>query len=350
VRQSADQVRGWEQETTSSVSLRSLLYCLWNDRRLLAGAALGMGVLVAAVVLLLPRAYRSTSSFIPSAARSTSGLAGVAAQLGMGLAGGDAAQSPAFYAALVRSRETLSSLATDSLLVDGRRTTLATAWGDAKDAPALRVESAVQRLEQQIDVDVDPRTGLVNLAVESPDAATAQAIAESLLSLVNRFNLERRQTQASNERRFTEARLVQVKSELAQAEARLQNFLDRNRVVAQASSQRFEGERLQREVTVRRGVLEALSQSYEQARLDEVRDTPVITVVDRPARALLPAPRGLLAKTFLGVILGLLLGITASWGRDAWRRLSGTHQSAPVPRDPSDAGQGEVVAVMSEAA
>lgn len=309
------------ERETSTVSLVSLLQCLWRDRMWVAALSLTGAIAVAAVVLLLPRAYRSTASFIPSAARPASPLAGVAAQLGVGITGGDAAQSPAFYAALLRSREMQVTLVRDTLTIDGARTTLVQQWGTADDAEPLRVESAVQRLDEAMDVDVDPRTGLVQLAVEHEDAATAHAVADRLVTLVNRFNLERRQTQASNERRFSEARLAQVKRELSQAEARLQDFLDRNRVISPASSQRFEGERLQREVTTRRTILEALSQSFEQARLDEVRDTPVITVVDRPERAALPVPRGLIAKAFIGGLLGFLLGIAWSWGREAWRRL-----------------------------
>ena len=64
--------------------------------------------------------------------------------------------------------------------------------------------------------------------------------------------------------------------------------------------------------------------------------------------AVLPAPRGLVAKTFLGAMLGLLLGITFSWGRDAWHRLTGVSANAALSRDPSDDGQGEPSAVLYE--
>jgi hypothetical protein len=49
----------------------------------------------------------------------------------------------------------------------------------------------------------------------------------------------------------------------------------------------------------------ALAQSYEQARIDEVRDTPVITVVDRPEFSIRRARSRLLDAIVWALVGGL---------------------------------------------
>ncbi len=44
----------------------------------------------------------------------------------------------------------------------------------------------------------------------------------------------------------------------------------------------FEHDRLERPVSMRQELVTAMAQAYEQARVDEVRNTPVITVIDQP--------------------------------------------------------------------
>ena len=53
----------------------------------------------------------------------------------------------------------------------------------------------------------------------------------------------------------------------------------------------------------------ALLQSYEQARIGEVRDTPVITVVGPPVEPALPDSRLAVAKAFLAGVVGFLVAL-----------------------------------------
>ena len=66
----------------------------------------------------------------------------------------------------------------------------------------------------------------------------------------------------------------------------------------------FQQERLQRQVQLQQQLYTTLSQSFEQAKIEEVRDTPVITVVEPPEAPVRPDPRGLVRNAFLTIILG----------------------------------------------
>ena len=67
---------------------------------------------------------------------------------------------------------------------------------------------------------------------------------------------------------------------------------------------------------MRQEVVTSLTQSYEQARIEEVRNTPVITVLEPPELPVIPDQRGLLRSAILGLLLGGLVGVLAALGRE----------------------------------
>jgi uncharacterized protein involved in exopolysaccharide biosynthesis len=103
-----------------------------------------------------------------------------------------------------------------------------------------------------------------------------------MLRLVSEFNLNRRQTKAGADRRFVETRVRESLDSLRGAEAALEAFLQRNREYRNSPQLVFAYDRLDREVRMRQQLYTTLIQSYESARIDEVRNTPVITVMEAP--------------------------------------------------------------------
>jgi uncharacterized protein involved in exopolysaccharide biosynthesis len=146
----------------------------------------------------------------------------------------------------------------------------------------------------------------LQLSTSNPDLS--RQVAEQMLSLVNSFNLETRQTQAAAERRFTAEGLEQARQELRTAEDSLQSFLERNRQYENSPQLRFKYDRLQRRVALQQEVVASLARSLEQAKIDEVRNTPVITVVDPPERPPYPDSRNLVLRAVLGLLFGVLVG------------------------------------------
>jgi hypothetical protein len=63
-----------------------------------------------------------------------------------------------------------------------------------------------------------------------------------------------------------------------------------------------------------------LQQSLEQAKSEEVRTTPVVTVVQPPTRPALPDPRRLAFKALLALFLGGALAVAWALARDAFSR------------------------------
>lgn len=296
----------------SEISLIRLINIVLDHRSLVAACALGLFLLVVVVTLLLPRTYTVASSFTPQSERMPSNLAGIAAQFGVALPAADAGANPDFYVELLESRRILSetlkgtyTFPTDTGEVTGTLVDILEIEGETEGE---RLDMGLRKLRGMLEAELDRPSGVVTFEVETENPDLSAQVAQRLLDLLNRFNLETRQSQAAAERRFTEVRLAEAKEELLEVENRLQSFMENNRDLGTSPLLRFREERLQREVDVRQAVVNALAQNYEQARIDEVRDIPVITVVEAPEPPALPDRRMLLLRGVLALVAGALLG------------------------------------------
>lgn len=269
-----------------------------------AGAGFVLGVLFA---LLRPATFTSTSAFGPranSGGTSLAGLSGLAAQFGVQVPTQDAAQSPDFYVALLQSREILgrAGLTSYGPATEGRR--LVEYYGIAQADSNLSSERAVTRLLNDVDAVVDPKTEIIQLSVRAPTPALARALNTRILELLDDFNLGTRQSQARAERRFAEERMGAVRDSLRGAEDRLESFLQRNRDFRNSPELAFQQDRLARDLAFQQQLYVTLAQAYEKAKLDEVRDTPVLTILEHPSLPARRDPRRLVQRALLGALLG----------------------------------------------
>ena len=150
--------------------------------------------------------------------------------------------------------------------------------------------------------------------VSSPDLAVQ--ISSNLLNQVNIYNLTRRQEQAAGEKAFVQRQVDEKRAELRQAESELRQFLESNRMYAQSPELILERTRLQRAVDMRNILYTSMLQSYEAARIDEMRDLPVISIIEPPEMPIQNDPRGGARKTLIGLAIVLVLGIVIAFFRE----------------------------------
>lgn len=318
------------------ISILELFNVLLRRRRIVLRSVILVLLGMALVVFLTKRTFTASTSFIPQTPdRRVSGLSGLASQFGFQLPTEHPGESPQFYAELVGSREILGILATEEFDFQWtKRGQMRRMEGTIPDLlelatgeedPAIRREEAIEWLEEEaIAVSTGRDTGIVDVSISTPWAGLSEALAERLLALVNDFNMGSRQSQAAAERRFVEGRLEEARQQLREAEDRLESFLENNRqFLANRSNSpelSFQHERLQRQVIMQQEVYTSLAEAYEQARIAEVRNTPVITLVEEPELPAEPDPRGAVLKLALGMILGGLVGISLAFLQEAFER------------------------------
>jgi uncharacterized protein involved in exopolysaccharide biosynthesis len=308
--------------TASEWSIASLLVLLASRWKLLIVLAAAGATLTSTVLLILPRTYSSQSSFAPQGAKQSAQFSGIAAQLGVSLPGTDLSSSPQFYADLTRSRTLLRGLV-DSVRIKtatGART-LSEIYRVTAPTSAMLREATVDQLMASIAVAAQQRTGVVQVIVSAPEPDVARLINAALLASVNGFNLNRRKSQAGAERSFVERRLAEARRELRATEERLQAFLQENRTYTGSPQLRFEYDRQSADVSLHQSVVTTLAQLVEQSRVDEVRDTPVITVIEPPVLPARPDSRHLVANAAFAFIASLLLATLAVAGSAYWRAM-----------------------------
>lgn len=290
----------------------SLLGSLWKRARRVAMSGLVFGVVGVLWAVLSPVYFQSSASILPETRSRLGGqLSGSASMLLSGLSGGllDGGTSPQFYAELFRSRSVLEFVLAESFRVDSSTAPKPLeAILIEKEASPRRHEDALLKLRKLTAVEFDSRTGIVTLSVYASSPTLARDVAAAFISAVSEFDVKKRQSRAKLERQFVESRFDEARAELRKAEDAVRVFETANRGWEQSPSLRTTMEQLRRESSIRQELYLATARQVQDARLQEVRDTPVFSVIDPPdlpARKALPKrSRLVLALMAFGVLLG----------------------------------------------
>jgi uncharacterized protein involved in exopolysaccharide biosynthesis len=307
------------------LSLWTLAAIVVRWRNVAVVVALGVLLIGLPIVLLSgrkPDTYTASASFIPEGAAPTSAGAGLASRLGISIPGG--AGSLPFYNDLLKSRTLLGRLTQARFVVhtgsDTATKTVAEIAGAGQAIPEAQTVAAVGWLRDHIRVGTTASTGVMTVEVAVEDRELALQLVRALIKELHEYNVSIRQSNAATERKFVEERLRQLRIELAQSEDALVSFLRENRQYENAPELRVVHDRLQRERTLKQEMVVSLSQSYEAARIQEVRNTPVLSMFEEPAASLYPDPRGsrltrviqvIMLAGFLGIVAALVSGLFA---------------------------------------
>jgi len=299
-------------------------------------------VLGLAATLIIPPVYRSNASFVANsssssklqgAGNSSSGLGGIISQLG-GSVGGDPSESPNFYVELLASRELLTRLLESRFpnpRTDAPRdsATLLTILRINKSDPKRQMELGVKKMLDATHPGLDPKTNLVWFSVDAQWPELSSQIANRLIELVSNFNRETRVSRAKSKRTFLQMRRDSAQTALREAEERLRVFYEQNRGIIIAPSLRYEEARIKRDGDLASDLYMNLDRQLEVARIDEINDAALITVIDSavvPRKAQWPRYGVMLITgTALGLLFGILLAgsaaILADWRErnpDSW--------------------------------
>lgn len=318
-------------------SLLQIATAILRIRRLLVLLPLGLAILTGTVVLLLPLKYTSRVSFTAATATGLpSQLAGLASQFNVTLPGQDNTQGPEFYADLVRRPEALVELVEASYRVaddggDSTEKTFIELYEIDESTRGRTVAAAVNLLGSEVlSLDPNRNTGVLSVTVRTKWPEVSQQLATRILAQVDAYNLNNRQTHAKAESMFFTERMKVAREELRAVEDSAEQFLKRNREFRSDPQLLFQYERLQRAIMLRQGVFETLSQGLEQARIETVRSTPSISVVEQPLLALRFDRRNTLVKVvaaaFVGFVVVMALAIMISLSNE--RQANRAHELA----------------------
>jgi uncharacterized protein involved in exopolysaccharide biosynthesis len=285
------------------------------------GFGIGLPAIAAVLIGFMAPVYVANSMIAPQAQTSMGRLGAIASQLGM-VSGAAVEESPQFYQRLLTSHNVLVDVARHPVTVDGRNATIATLIDAPADAGPFEMANAIRR---RIQVAADWDAGIVRVQTTGASAGIAEYLNSTLLERAQVHNSNLRRQSAGAERTFVEERLLEARSDLERAEVELERFLIANREYRSAPSLAFEASRLQRRIDARQQLVNALTESVEGARIDEVRSTPLFKIVQSPAGTAHRKSRIVLIL-FTGV-LGVMTGIMIAYLREQWSE----HETGRTP-------------------
>jgi uncharacterized protein involved in exopolysaccharide biosynthesis len=283
--------------------------------------ALGVGL----ISYTRPRLYGASASFFPkeSDGRSVGGAFALAQQFGVDLGSKGPTQSPQFYVDLLQSRALLRQVVESTYEVFGpdsmQRAMTLMQFYSRRDGSARPWLQTVDIVRKQVTPSIARQTGVVRVTVTSPQPGLSEQIAERLLNLVNTFNLEMLQQRAEQENRFLSDRVSEAQANMLAAEEALERFQRQNRQFQNSPELMFQNQRLQRQLDARQEVYTSLLRTREQTRIDAMRDTPLITVIDHATGTAEAQSRGTVAKALLAFLFGLGLAAMIAFLTDSAR-------------------------------
>ena len=294
-------------------TLSSIIEVSWNCRTKILRNTLIITVIAAAISFILPKKYVAETTVMPdidmmNLASKLGSLADIASAAGLNTG----ITSPSELNPDIMSSETILKPVIYHKYRTEKYDTLVNLidyWKFDDPDQNLNFEKCIEKMQKKVlTIDVDKKTQMLTLDVETPEPQLSADIANQITFQLDDFQRNFRKTNASAQRKFLEGRLDEVKRDLQNAEDTLRDFQEKNRRVEQSPGLMLEQARLQRQIDLNSAIFIELMKQFELAKLDEIRNTPVVQVLD-PART--PAEKSSPKRTVI-VVLAALVGLIFS--------------------------------------
>jgi len=183
------------------------------------------------------------------------------------------------------------------------------------DSSAHSTALCEARLKNTLRDDVvffyrDKLTGYMVLRAKVPnDPVLAADLANCLIDALDEYNRYFRKNKATQQKEFVSKRLIDIESQLKEAEENLTDFLEHNRNVSLSPFLLRRRDALEREVQATSSIWIELRRQLELARLDEQKQIISIDILDSAKVPAFPSSPRRGQYVFFGGAIGLGLGL-----------------------------------------
>ena len=143
-----------------------------------------------------------------------------------------------------------------------------------------KFEKILKTIRDRMDVTFDNRLGTLVMQLQMEETQLAADVANEITSQLDIFTRIKRKTNATLQREFIEQRLTQVQKSLSAAEDSVWQFRETNRRILDSPQLLILQARLDREVQVQTVIFIELKKQIEIAKIEEIKDIPLINVLD----------------------------------------------------------------------
>lgn len=305
-------IQALAEDQESSIDWVELISVLWGSRKLIATVTAIATVGAVIISLLLPEYYKSTATLLPETEKSKlaalGGLSDLAALAGVSV-GGEGSLAK-LYPTIIKSEAVLRNVIYAEYQTKKFKepVNLIRFWEIEGETPEQDYETALKALQEQLTVSLDNKTSVVAVSIETREPQLSADIVNKVLAELDEFIRTKRTTSATEQRKWIEDRLEQVKTDLEKSENRLKEFREKNRRIGDSPQLLLEQGRLMREVEINSTLYTELKKQHEIAKIEEIKNVPVISVMDT-ARAATKKERPKRATTVVVTMLLALAGV-----------------------------------------
>ena len=269
------------------------------------------------VLFMAKPTYISTAKFMSSGSRdSKSQMTGLASQFGFSLP--STYSSPEWsYEEVINSRTMARNLLKyrfDTEQFGHQKELLQIlTYGDVEPAivsDTLIIEGikAVQGM-----IAISNVGNIYELEISAFEPRLSAELANAVMEALDKHQRDYNEKANTKIRQFIEARLTSTIIELETAEENLKEFREKNRSILGAPSLQLQEERLRRDVSVFIGVFTSLKQQLEAAKIEEVKESDYVIILDEPEIPLYPSRPQKRLNVILAGLVGIGLGIVLAF-------------------------------------
>lgn len=285
---------------------------------------LSLGFLLVAIIytIFTTKYYESYISIYPDQGTDNNigNFMGVGAVLGLDFG---ANQPPAFYIPdVINSRRLKSDIVLHKWNSNlfSRKINLIEYWDLIPDSSGffysynpeeirqISLQNAISQLEDNLYV-FEEESGLIQIRVLMEEAQLAADIANYISSFLIQYIGEELKLKSTQYRKFLENRLLEVEKQLEYAESNLTSFRNKNPIAKDTPYlQNLRGQ-LIRDLEVEQQVFLTLRTQYEIARAEELKEQPVINILDYASVSINPYWPNYILIFILSLFMGFMVSI-----------------------------------------
>ena len=265
------------------------------------------------VLFIADPTYVSKATFMSSGSSDNkSQMMGLASQFGIAMPIGNS--SPKWsYEEVIKSRTMAKSLLVHRFDTDefGKQKELLQILTYGNEKTEFGIDTLIIEGIESVTsmIEVTKTISLFELEISASEPQLSADIADAVMVELAGHQRDHNARKTKETRQFIEERLLDTKAELEKAEEALKLFRERNRSIFESPQLQLEQERLSRDVAVLIGVFTTLKQQLETAKIEEVKESDYVIILDTPYIPLYPDKPKKKRMVILAGILGIGLGM-----------------------------------------
>jgi uncharacterized protein involved in exopolysaccharide biosynthesis len=319
--------------TPDQIRLDSIIKTLWSRRKRIVAITIVFMIVSLVYALMLPNMYSAAVTLLPeSEEKGLSQFAQLSTLMSLpGLPVSPVSETE-LYPELMKSEAILKDVIYREFETAGfdEPVNLIDYWDIGGNTERRQYQATLQKLrDEALKISIARDSRVITLGVETTDPDLSADIANSIVDNLGQYVLNQRRTRASQQRQWIEKRLEEVQLDLRDAEDALKNFREANRRILDSPELMMQQERYLRDLEKNATIYLELSKQYEMIRVQEIRDMPVVQVLDPaspPAKKSGPGRKRIL---ILGTLFGLLTGVLTVYG-NRLLNISGEESAKPA--------------------